>query len=131
MLHTHKFLKFAKIIKANIGEGRGGVGADREKTYPVSQSQKSGSFTNVCVVCLLCPWHARGTAEMCSFLCSAVASDDNLVYLVGGETCDNPKPRMRSLEVFDMEQPEKNTFTVEDVLPVGNDQMRNKHDNLY
>ncbi len=75
--------------------------------------------------------HARGTAEMCQFLCSTVASDDNLVYLVGGETCDNPKPRIRSLEVFDMEQPEKNTITVEDVLPVGNDQMRNKHDNLY
>ncbi len=67
---------------------------------------------------------------MCPFLCSAVASDDNLVYLVGGEACDNPKPRIRSLEVFDMEQPEKNTITVEDVLPVGNDQMRNKHDNL-
>ena len=47
MLHIHKFLKFVKIIKANIGEGGGGVGADREKTYPLSQSQKSGSFTNV------------------------------------------------------------------------------------
>ncbi len=61
-----------------------------------------------------------------TFLFSGVANGgDNLVYLVSGNECEDPRPRLSRVEVYDMSRPDRKAVVSEGVVPVG--EFRTKH----